>query len=148
MYSLHATWLPENGHEFYISHIFNTRLLMAQLFDNSNYENLLGPSISRVDNSTVKLTSSILPPPEGWTVLLQSIVVPSAHAQWNPEDGSELVITHNFGTRLLLSQIFDNVSYETLDGPTVRRVDSNTVRLIADTPPPPGGWTVLLHAIA
>jgi hypothetical protein len=148
MYSLHETWYPADGNEFTVSHIFNTRLLITQLFDNARYENVLGPSISRIDNHTVKLTTSILPPPEGWTILIQSIVLPSAHAEWHPEDGAELVINHNFGTRLLLSQLFDNVSYETIDGPTVCRIDFNTVKLIADRPPPPGGWTVLLHAIA
>ena len=72
---------------------------------------------------------------------------PSMHVTWNPEDGAELVIQHNWATRCIIVQLFDNLAYETIDVETISRVDLNSIRLTTDMPPPVGGWTVLLQSV-
>ena len=71
----------------------------------------------------------------------------SAHFTWTTSDGDQLRIQHNLGTRNIIVQLFDNLHYENVDGQTVSRVDLDTIIMTADTPPPPGGWTVLLQSV-
>lgn len=78
---------------------------------------------------------------------ISHIVGKSGSVTWLPGQGAELVIRHNWGTRSVIVQIFDNLQWEGLDGPTVRRVDLDTVRITSQLLPPAEGWTVLLQAV-
>jgi hypothetical protein len=78
---------------------------------------------------------------------LSHLVGNSMSVTWMPNQGASLNIQHNWGTRAIIVQIFDNLEFKSLDGPDVIRVDLNTVRLESRLPPPTGGWTVLLHAV-
>lgn len=75
------------------------------------------------------------------------LVAKSGVYTWMPEQGAELVIQHNWGTRYIIVQFFDNLRFETLDGPSVFRVDSNRILIKGMQAPPAGGFTVLLHAV-
>jgi hypothetical protein len=77
----------------------------------------------------------------------QGVIGQSGHFVWNTSDGEELTIQHNWGTRNIIVQLMDNLSYQNVDGPTVSRIDLNTVIISADTPPSAGGWTVLLQSV-
>lgn len=62
--------------------------------------------------------------------------------------GTTKIITHNLGSRNVMVEVFDNVTYETIYLDSVVRTDTNTITLTASAAPSGAGLTVLVKRIA
>lgn len=62
--------------------------------------------------------------------------------------GTTKAVTHSLGTRNVMVEVFDNVTYETVYLDSVVRTDTNTVTLTASVAPSGSGLTVLVKRIA
>lgn len=62
--------------------------------------------------------------------------------------GTTKAVTHGLGTRNVMVEVFDNVTYETVYLDSVVRTDTNTVTLTASVAPSGSGLTVLVKRIA
>ena len=58
--------------------------------------------------------------------------------------GTSITVTHSFGTRDVLVQVYDNTTYETIYVDTVERTTVNSVTLTSSTAPSGSGWRVLI----
>ena len=62
--------------------------------------------------------------------------------------GTTKIVSHNLGTRNVMVEVFDNVTYETVYVDSVVRTDTNTITLTASSAPSGSGLTVLVKRIA
>jgi hypothetical protein len=62
--------------------------------------------------------------------------------------GTTKAVAHGLGTRNVMVEVFDNVTYETVYLDSVVRTDTNTVTLTASVAPSGSGLTVLVKRIA
>lgn len=62
--------------------------------------------------------------------------------------GTTKAVTHSLGSRNVMVEVFDNVTYETVYLDSVVRTDTNTVTLTASVAPSGSGLTVLVKRIA
>lgn len=66
-------------------------------------------------------------------------------ATWATADGPTKTVTHSFGTRDVVVQLYDLNTYDTIDVDSVIRTDTNTVDLTAtQAPTAPNGWRILV----
>lgn len=65
---------------------------------------------------------------------------------WLNADGATKIITHSLNTRDIMVQIYDSVTYETIEVDSVVRTDLNNITLTA-TQAPDTAWRVLLKEI-
>ena len=80
-----------------------------------------------------------------WTTI--SVATYGAETTWAAADGVTKVITHNYGTRAVIVQIYDLTTYDTIYVDSVVRTDTNTVTLTSSSAPPAGGWSVCILRI-
>lgn len=64
----------------------------------------------------------------------------------NWTSGTTITVTHSLGTRDVIVQLYDNVTYETLEVDLVVRTDINNVDLTASSAPSGAGWRVIVLA--
>jgi hypothetical protein len=62
--------------------------------------------------------------------------------------GTTKIVSHSLGSRNVMVEVFDNVTYETVYLDSVVRTDTNTITLTASVAPSGSGLTVLVKRIA
>lgn len=65
-------------------------------------------------------------------------------ANWVTGDGTSKVVTHSFGTKDVVVEVYDKTDDQTIMIDTVIRTDTNTVTLTSSEAPPAAGWRVLV----
>lgn len=65
-------------------------------------------------------------------------------ANWVTGDGTSKAITHSFGTKDIVVQVYDKTDDQTIFVDTIIRTDTNTVTLTSSEAPGASGWRVLV----